>query len=511
MRSLLFLSAFIPFLSPAQCFNPGNGADGPFHATSDTLVVGGTYNYTSFEIDSGVTVGFTGTSPVYINCTGTMAINGVLTVSGGNGGDGVTFSSAGVGGIGVAGGANGGDGIFSASSGPLDGSVGNGAGAGLYGSGWSGGGGAGYAAIGGSSGGAGGAGGPSYGDANISGFEAGSGGGGGSGGFNCGSGGGGAGGGFMFINTNGLIISTTGVISSNGGDGGSDGSGSCGGGGGGSGGSLVIVSPTIMNDGLISAVGGIGGASTTSGSPYFGAGANGAEGRIKMSGSYSGSGTIDPAAGSTPTFVGPVTDSVTVNMCDGDSITVLSNVYYVAGVYNDTLSGGAMNGCDSVIVTTLTTEVLDATISVNGAIYSANQAGAAYQWINCGTNSAITGETNQMFTALSSGSYAVVVTLNNCSDTSACILFDNSGLTDDAFNNIVFYPNPTNNFLNIEIQNSQKVDKIVLTDIVGKVIYEITEVNEAMLEVDMTSFETGIYLVRIQIDGIDKTFKIMKN
>lgn len=304
----------------AQCFSTGTGSDGGFIASSDTTLVGGTYNFSSFTIDSGVIVFVTGSAPLVINCTGAATINGTLNASGGNGANGVTYTNGGIGGIGVAGGGNGGTGSFSSSSGPLDGTDGsNTGGVGNHGAAWSGGGGAGYVLAGGTSGNpSGGFAGPTYGTADLSGMLSGSGGGGGSGGYDCGAGGGGAGGGLIIMNANSIQIGASGSIQSNGGNGGTDGTGNCGGGGGGSGGSIWIASPSITNDGTISAIGGTGGASMISGSPYYGTGGNGSEGRIRidMSDSVSGSGSITPVAGFTTSLL-TVAEGTIVPTCNG--------------------------------------------------------------------------------------------------------------------------------------------------------------------------------------------------
>ena len=125
----------------AQCIDCGTGVDGAFLAASNSTLAGGTYNYSSFTINPGVTVSVTGNSPLIIFCTGNVSIQGTLTASGGNGGNGITFSTYGIGGVGVAGGANGGDGVYIGS--PNPGSPGFGTGAGGGGAGWSGGGGGG--------------------------------------------------------------------------------------------------------------------------------------------------------------------------------------------------------------------------------------------------------------------------------------------------------------------------------------------------------------------------------
>ena len=275
----------------------GTGADGVYAPGSSTTLPSGTYNYKSFTIASGVTITVTGTSALVVKVQGAVSIAGTLDVSGPKGGNGVTSSTFGKGGIAVAGGNNGGDGVFVGSATP--GNDGFGGGKGLKGTNWQGGSGAGYANAGGNSAatsfGTGAIGGVSYGTADLSMFLGGSGGGGGSGGNNCGSGGGGAGGGALEISGAGSF-DVSGSILANGGPGGSDGSGNCGGGGGGSGGAIWLVGATINNTGSISATGGSAGSSTiTKGGP-------GSDGRIRLDGTVTGSGTVTPAAGYTGTL-----------------------------------------------------------------------------------------------------------------------------------------------------------------------------------------------------------------
>ncbi|MCF8417023.1 MAG: T9SS type A sorting domain-containing protein [Crocinitomicaceae bacterium] len=349
-----FLSLFLTFNGSSQCFSVGTGADGAYLATVNTTLAGGTYNFTSFTINPGVVVSVTGNSSLVIYCSGTATIDGVLSASGGNGSDGITYTSAGIGGIGVAGGGNGGNGTYSTSLSGMQASDGNNTGGvGTFGNSWSGGGGAGYATNGNGSGSTGGLGGAAYGTADLAGLWAGSGGGGGSGGISCGSGGGGAGGGLIIFNANSIIIGATGSIRSNGGNGGSDGNGNCGGGGAGSGGSIWLASPSLTNNGNISAIGGIGGASAVPGSPYYGAGGNGSAGRIRVDGALSGSGSITPILGyNLPQPALPSASTQTLNICNGETITVASSTYSASGTYQDIIPNAI--GCDSTITTVLT-------------------------------------------------------------------------------------------------------------------------------------------------------------
>jgi len=447
MKKLLLFSATLfcaVSAAIAQC-GGGTGVDGAYSATSSTTLTGGTYNYTTFNIDPGVTVTVTGSQPLIIYCTGAATINGSLLAVGQNGADGVTYVNGGVGGLGVAGGANGGTGTFASGSGPITAGPGSGpGGVSTEGAGWSGGGGAGYTTTGASSGGVGGIGGPSYGTIQISGTDAGSGGGGGSGGYDCGAGGGGGGGGFVKIQSaTSIMIGAAGVISVNGGNGGSDGTGNCGGGGGGSAGSIWLASSSVTFNGIMTAVGGNGGASAIPGNPYYGVGGNGSVGRIRIDGSTTGTGTANPTVGYTGTFIVLTSAMATTNEnCFGDS-TGTAVVTYMNGTgpvtYTWTPAGpnassqtglGAgnysclitdQNGCTSTATGTITqpTQLTAVTTTLNATCYgqcngaaaismSGGTPGYTYLW-------APGGQTTPSISNLCAGCYTVMVTdANGC-------------------------------------------------------------------------------------------------
>jgi hypothetical protein len=441
VSSVAFLSAQIN-----SCVPCGTGSDGAFTASANTTLVGGTYNYTTFTINSGVTVSITGTQPLVIRCSGAVFINGILEANGGNGANGVTYVSGGIGGVGVAGGQNGGNGTYSTSLGGMLAQNGFGAGgSNNAGNAWSGGGGAGYSAVGSSSGNSGGGfGGPIYGDAQLSAVLGGSGGGGGSGGFSCGSGGGGAGGGYIEISSCvSITIGATGLVRCNGGNGGSDGTGNCGGGGGGSGGAVWLASPTVINNGGIRALAGTGGASSVAGPPYYGTGANGALGRIRIDGSFSGSGSLIPATfyASSPLVV---TASSNQTICAGNSVTMTASSIGGNGsptyVWNPgNIAGNSatvsptttttyvvtatdINGCTSTSSVTVTVNPLPVvtlsgsnTLCSNDSVVLTGSSGGTSQWYLNGV--AISNATNNTYTATASGVYNMIKTnVSGCSD-----------------------------------------------------------------------------------------------
>jgi hypothetical protein len=462
-----FSALLISSAAQAQCLDCGTGADGAYHATSNTTIAGGTYNFTSFTIDQFTTVNVTGPAPLVIYCSGPVLINGMLNASGGNGTDGITSDTNGVGGIGVAGGYNGGDGVYSSTTGPLPGQTGMGPGGGGMGDGWSGGGGAGYSMPGDSSHGVGGFGGPAYSTAQLVPFYAGSGGGGGSGGYSCGSGGGGAGGGIIEIHScTSITVGFNASILANGGNGGSDGSGNCGGGGGGSGGTIfLLTSGTFTNNGTLAAIPGIGGASAVPNTPYYGGGANGKNGRIRCDyASFAGSGTMNPSLGYT-----------TMPLA-------------VTGSHTDETSAAANDGT--------------ATATPNGGVTP-----YTYLWMPG-------NQTSATATGLDAGTYTCTVTDSaGCMDTTIVTVGTMSGINAYGLSgmNITVYPNPAHDNAHIALTMEKKTDvKIEVFTLLGEKSDEMNFENVPSVDYNYNTshLASGVYFFRITANNNVTTKKI---
>lgn len=72
---------------------------------------------------------------------------------------------------------------------------------------------------------------------------------------------------------------------------------------------------------------------------------------------------------------------------------------------------------------------------------------------------------------------------------------------------VVLYPNPVDNHLFVKIPNNQKVKKISLIDITGKVFFEDNKYQD---KIDMSMYEPGIYLLKIESDSKVYIQKILK-
>ena len=205
--------------------------------------------------------------------------------------------------------------------------------------------------------------------------------------------------------------------------------------------------------------------------------------------------------------------SVTATTCT--SYTAPSGaVFSSTGTYTDIIPNAC--GSDSVITINLTVPVLNLTTSTAGGTITSAATGSTYQWIDCVTDMAISGATDSSYTSGVDGSYAVIVTENGCSDTSACATVLYWGLNELSENGgLEIYPNPSNGDFVVNVNgltaNTVNVD---LLDLSGRVIESRTYNNvQGQLNAAMNvKVEAGSYLVRITANGesIVKTVAISK-
>lgn len=211
----------------------------------------------------------------------------------------------------------------------------------------------------------------------------------------------------------------------------------------------------------------------------------------------------------TVTSAPEIQNTVNATICDGDSYQVGSNTYTADGTYIDTLSSQA--GCDSIVTLNLTVQMIDTSSQQAGPLLTANQTGATYQWYDCGNSQPIAGATSSTYLATTSGSYACIVTIGNCSDTTACRIVDFTGLGElDLLKSSVISPNPTNGPILIGWQKVQ-VENIVVRDVKGKVLFETeTKVGNMSAEIDLSLYEAGSYFIELQSAKAKFTHLVIK-
>lgn len=181
-----------------------------------------------------------------------------------------------------------------------------------------------------------------------------------------------------------------------------------------------------------------------------------------------------------------------ITVCFGESYTINGNTYTTSGTYHDTLQ--SVFGCDSIFMTNLTIgNQIPTAVQVNGITLTA-PAGYDYQWIDCGTNTAVQGATSQSFTPTQNGQYAVTVMDGNCSETSSCTTISTIGIQENWLNELSIYPNPVQHELTVELNDNAA--EIVIKDVYGNEIYKTLHSGTA--HVNMSTFARGVYFVVIR-------------
>ncbi|MBC7694494.1 MAG: T9SS type A sorting domain-containing protein [Burkholderiales bacterium] len=180
-------------------------------------------------------------------------------------------------------------------------------------------------------------------------------------------------------------------------------------------------------------------------------------------------------------------------VCTGGSVTVGTNTYSTSGTYTDILT--SFRGCDSTVTTNVSVAApINVNTSLNGITITANQAGAAYQWLNCNTGyTVIPSETNQSYAPTSNGNYAVSVTINACSDTSSCVNVISVGLIENTINHSFHvYPNPSKG--NFIIQSDVEGDYSIVNALGQTIqVFKLNTANNYIFKVDGMSI--GIYFI----------------
>ena len=176
-----------------------------------------------------------------------------------------------------------------------------------------------------------------------------------------------------------------------------------------------------------------------------------------------------------------------------------------AGFYNVTITDA--NNCstiNSAVVNEPNPILIN--ILINGNSLIATSGFSSYQWYNA-NGTLIPGATSEIFNPTSMGEYYVVVTNNNCEETSYVINYNINGLN-NLNQSIKIYPNPTNGFLTVE--TSSAVNLTFMTYI-GNELLEVennhNELNSTKL--DLSTFAKGIYLMKIEQNNQIMNYKII--
>jgi len=185
-------------------------------------------------------------------------------------------------------------------------------------------------------------------------------------------------------------------------------------------------------------------------------------------------------------------------------------VWNTSGVYADTLLGGNSKGCDSLLTIDLTIKTVDTSLSVFSPNINANAFGAVYQWLDCNNNFApIVGENNQSFIATNSGSYAVEISANGCTDTSRCVQIVGVGVKELKQQSYAIAPNPSKGITYLRKTDNSPLE-ITVTSIEGQLIMQNRWNDSGIFPIDLSNESNGIYLIKIATGNTVELMKLVK-
>ena len=226
--------------------------------------------------------------------------------------------------------------------------------------------------------------------------------------------------------------------------------------------------------------------------------------------------TITDANGCTASQSVTITQAAAINnaqnisICAGQTLVIGTNSYSSSGIYTDVLA--AINGCDSTVTTTLTVNpVIDLTTTTSGNSITANTSPANYQWIDCNNgNSLLVGATSQVYTSAANGNYAVIISQNGCSDTSACVTITTTGIVLKPNNEYLqIFPNPTTS--TITLKGLSADSDIHIMNALGQTLFSKT-INQKDVEkiIDLSDFKNGMYYIQIENKETTVSRKVIK-
>ena len=141
---------------------------------------------------------------------------------------------------------------------------------------------------------------------------------------------------------------------------------------------------------------------------------------------------------------------------------------------------------------------------------SAVASGYNYQWVKCdNSNALIIGANSQTFIPTVPGNYAVIISENDCSDTSDCSAIIFTGINNGAFDQpqLFIYPNPiAGNIVFFETDDAIAVE--VLNPL-RQIIFE-DSFGSGKHQVNLGDMRAGVYSVRATSLLGQKTVKLVK-
>ena len=201
---------------------------------------------------------------------------------------------------------------------------------------------------------------------------------------------------------------------------------------------------------------------------------------------------------------------------DGLTLSNSNQPFYYAtenGKYNCIITAGQCVETALVPVVVTLNEAISVSITQRDNLLEADlNSATTYQWYK--EEEAIEGANSFQYTPNEDGLYYVVVTQNGCSATSNFIFYTTTGVDETISDEIVVYPNPTAEYLELSWENDYLGEyTLSLYDVMGKQYRLKSDIKNTLLlqeQINLSSFESGVYLLELKGKDFQAIKKIIK-
>ena len=128
----------------------------------------------------------------------------------------------------------------------------------------------------------------------------------------------------------------------------------------------------------------------------------------------------------------------------------------------------------------------------------------SFDWDNDGTGDF---DDPEDLTGISGGTHTVVVSdANGCEDTEAILVDSKLGINQYLGQALTVYPNPTTDFITINLQGSFSYS---ISSVTGEILF--AGYGNNIENIDLSNYASGFYLLDVSLEGETQTIKLLKN
>lgn len=177
------------------------------------------------------------------------------------------------------------------------------------------------------------------------------------------------------------------------------------------------------------------------------------------------------------------------------SYTWIDGITYTSSTTTPTFTvqGGNSNGCNAEMSLDLTILPFPSiTIVDNNGTYEATPGLSNYQWYR--NNQMLIGETNSTYTPTTFGGYTCETSNGSCTGVSNMIVRGvTTGIGTIEFEEISIYPNPAQDYLNIEV-GQEELTSLKMFDVTGKLVRDL---NVKQTQFYVGDYAKGMYFIEL--------------